>query len=101
MQTRKRISDLPWFILNDVFAWIDYKKLFDRVLLEVVSDRHCTTGGNHIYNLEKGAQDRRLRIMQWGYYDYEDYNAGCIHFLDRVASYKRMRLRLKVLKFQR
>ena len=92
---------LPWFILNDVFAWIDYKQLFNRVLLEVVMDRYYINGGNHIYNLERALEDRRWRAMQWGYHDYEDFNADCIDYLEAVAGYKRMRLRLKVLKFQR
>ena len=39
MQARKRtISDQPWFCQNQVYAWLGYKQLFNRVLLEFTEE---------------------------------------------------------------
>jgi hypothetical protein len=76
MQTRKRtISDLPWFCQNQVYAWLGYKRLFNRVLLEVVNDRHFVCRLSHIYNMEQALADARLNhaffedIRFIGYYE--------------------------------
>ena len=54
---------LPWFIINDVFAWTG-KQLFNRVLLEVVNDRHRITGRSHIYNLEQALEEAWLTPLE-------------------------------------
>ena len=93
MQARKRtISDQPWFCQNQVYAWLGYKRLFNRVLLEVVNDRHMICSISHIYNMERALEDARLSLQETDD-DFEIYETTrFIDYHEEVVRIKRVRL---------